>query len=651
MLKRTRIDIDDKPIKKRKLEISIWDILNNAKNDTNDLFVSGSKLKNYLMNDPLIDWLELYYCNTEFNTEFNILCKEQENIQERKQKIENNRKVLQILFDGGNNFENEIMTQLKDKFKNNMIIINTLNQFGLTRDNYKNTQNAIINGVPIIAQAVLYNDKNNTYGIADLLVRSDYLNKIVNFPVLTNDEINIKAPYLEKYHYRVIDIKWTTLHLNAKKDTIRNERFMPAYKGQLAIYNCALGNIQGYFSNQAYILGKGYYREKTENKIKLIDNCNDPFGKFGIIDYNDTDNEYINESAKAIQWYRDVKKNGSLWSPLKPPNANMYPNMCNNDEVWSKIKKEIATHIGEITLICNVGVTQRKILHAKGIFSIHDVKCNSTNMGMNDTDTASRIDDILEINKNKKKISCTKIDNNYLNWQTQSPVDFYIDFETFNTNFMNNTQQISDLVFMIGIGYIQFDKWNYKCLTLKYANLEDEKRLFLEFKNFIKYKSQELDPINKYIPRLFHWTQAEISNFNHVNIRHDNILTNFEQNIVWIDMYYIFKGANNSKDKKKPFSEGICVKGAYNFSLKSIAKAMYSHGFIKTDWEDNNITNGLQAMISSIRYYQNQNNEINKKEFQDIINYNEVDCKVIWEIVEYLRNNHCGIDKNYVPNK
>ena len=46
-------------------------------------------------------------------------------------------------------------------------------------------------GIPIIHSAPIYNRKNNTYGIIDLLVRSDYINKLFQEDILDLDRRNI----------------------------------------------------------------------------------------------------------------------------------------------------------------------------------------------------------------------------------------------------------------------------------------------------------------------------------------------------------------------------------------------------------------------------------------------------------------------------
>ena len=57
---------------------------------------------------------------------------------------------------------------------------------------------------------------------------------------------------------------------------------------------------------------------------------------------------------------------------------------------------------------------------------------------------------------------------------------------------------------------------------------------------------------------------------------------------------------------------------------------------------DNNIYNGLDAMILADQYYNNINidmNENNKNNeiMNNIIKYNSVDCKIMWEIIKILK--------------
>ena len=85
-------------------------------------------------------------------------------------------------------------------------------------------------------------------------------------------------------------------------------------------------------------------------------------------------------------------------------------------------------------------------------------------------------------------------------------------------------------------------------------------------------------------------------------------------------------------------SEPIGVKNAFNYKLKTIGKEMYKLKLINVEWINNGIQDGLDAMITVLDYYRDKS----KYHYliKNIIDYNEIDCKIIWAIVGYLRNNN-----------
>ena len=619
--------------KKRKLD--------DLEKEDNIPYVSATGTKNYLMKDPLLDWLDLYYDKHD-----SIKKELYNNSSSKKRKINNNININnisspnsnQILFDKGNLFEAKIFEYLNHNYKNQIEIVNITGQFGCNINNYDKTVEHMKNGVPIILQGVLINKENKTRGTADIIIRSDYINRLVKRQVLTPEEEIFKADNLNgNYHYRVIDIKWTDMTLCANGFTIRNEGRFPCYKAQLAIYNYIVGKIQGFIPNQTYIMSKSWKIDSKKNYSEGY-SC---FDLLGVIDYSNFDAKYIDMTCDALRWARDVRLNGSNWNPLKPEREEMYPNMSNyNDAPWTEVKKKIADNINEITQIWFVNDKHRKNAHEKNIMSWKDERCNSDTLGITGDIKTSTIDAILDVNREKElKIIPDIIENNLMNWQIPS-VDFYVDFETVSeylyTNDMdlNNSKCVSDMIFMIGVGYIVDNKWNYKVFVMNDISLNEEQRIIDEFTQFILQKSLELDKNTEYFPRLFHWSNAEISNFTHANERHDNKWKRWNKDIMWVDMYSVF------------ISEPITVKGALNFKLKSIGKAFFNLKYINTLWDDDGPKDGLGAMLSSINYFKDKKKGTNSEQvLKSITNYNEVDCKVIWEIVSYLRDNHCDPNK------
>ncbi|MCL4242456.1 MAG: hypothetical protein KJ048_13995 [Dehalococcoidia bacterium] len=75
------------------------------------------------------------------------------------------------------------------------------------------------------------------------------------------------------------------------------------------------------------------------------------------------------------------------------------------------------------------------------------------------------------------------------------------------------------------------------------------------------------------------------------------------------------------------------------FGLKKVARAVRGHGLITTDWEDS-IVDGLGAMVGAWRCYEEAKADgtpvMALPLMEQIRRYNEVDCQVMQEAVEYF---------------
>ena len=89
--------------------------------------------------------------------------------------------------------------------------------------------------------------------------------------------------------------------------------------------------------------------------------------------------------------------------------------------------------------------------------------------------------------------------------------------------------------------------------------------------------------------------------------------------------------------------EPIVVKGAFGFGLKAIAKKLEEHHLTKTTWEDGPV-DGLGAMVGAWycdRISQETGIDMDQTELmQGIREYNIIDCKAMWDLINYLRANH-----------
>ena len=76
---------------------------------------------------------------------------------------------------------------------------------------------------------------------------------------------------------------------------------------------------------------------------------------------------------------------------------------------------------------------------------------------------------------------------------------------------------------------------------------------------------------------------------------------------------------------------------------------MYNNNMINTLWDkDNECSNGLNAMFYALEYYNNNISSRANNIMSSIINYNEIDCKVMYEILKFLRNNYNSIQNQIV---
>ena len=545
----------------------------------NNITVSASHIYNYMNNDYLIDWLKLYkkesYCKDEF-TDF--ICNK------------------------GNEFE----TKLVDYINNNKVPIHFVSKY-IDDESCNRTIELMMQGIPILYSAPVKNNINNTQGIIDLLIRSDYLNQLVDIVPLKQHQINFKAPNLNgNYHYVVINIKFSSLKLRADGKHLLNSGKQPFYKGQIKIYTDAIGIIQGYTCPYGFIIGRKY----IYGKEYIVNNSLYTLGK---VDYDFFDKDYIYSTQKAIEWVRIVKSEGHLWSISPPSRFELYPNMCIDSGPWMKEKRRIANEINEITSIWNCRIKNRNFAIQNNILSWNNPNCITSNLNINNN-YSKIIDSILNINRQTEiNILPNKIQNNYFNWKERDN-EIFLDFETISDIFgeISNLplQNNTELIFMIGIGHINNEGiFEYKKFICNDLTKTEESKIMDDFISFLE---------NKNNPKIYYWS-AEPSIWKRAEIRNNKN----KLNLKWCDLYKIFR------------EEPIVIRGCMDFSLKSIAKMMKNHNMISSSLESN-CDSGMVAMLKCWKYYnENRDNSI----MQDIIQYNEFDCKVLFEILEYLKNN------------
>lgn len=633
--------------------------MDNSYTDWNS-WVSGSNTRNYAMREPLLDFLNLYGKSHGIKTD---------------DEIDLSLDSGKFLKEQGTKFENAVCSNIIHRIgADNVVKIGSYEEANSTHK-FDITVQAMNEGVPLILQGVLHDTDTKTYGVVDMICRSDYLSTIfehapieyktsyksakklktsTKYPAKKNSSHSHSHSHSHSspcYHYTIIDIKYTTLRLFKHSDTLCNDPQMLANKMKICVYNQILSKIQGYESNCAYILGKRVIDDKQK--------INNPFYMAGIVDFAERDSHILEDTEKAIKWYRDVKTNGSKWKLYPPSRPELYPNMSNAfDYPWHTAKKELAHRTKDITVLWYCGPKQRELAHKHNVYSWDDPKCTAELVGFKNA-RGKQLQKILDVNQSNSSIIPKKngLPEEALEVlkpfnrhdKSRQSLTFYVDFETVSDceqdfNIIKNYKpdkysddklndllkpKFSNLVYLIGFVYEEPNKnrLRKKTYMIKDLTAESEAEILKEFVSDMNKIKLKYGWKQNEFPQLYHWGHAEITTMIKAIERTPEINK-------LIGKYSWFNLCDYVK------SVPITVKGVFSFGLKDVVKGMYSAGMIPTKWEDDTI-DGKAAMFAVI----NANKRCKEKnitlcedeEMIQITQYNEIDCKVMFEIVEFLR--------------
>ncbi len=592
-------------------------------------WTSASSTRNWILNDPILDWLSMYH-----------------EIIEKKSPVVRNEIITSrgtshhptsftsFIMSQGKKFETHLINYLFRELPTGWIVDIGGELNARSQEKFEETIQEMKKGTRIIHSGVLRNYYNKTYGIPDLLIRSDVFGDIFNQEVISPNERCKRAPLLNtSYHYRVVDIKFCTLKLSSDGVHLLNCGSIPAYKSQLFIYNQALSVIQGYDSGKAYILGRGWkYTCKNKNY-----QGNDALDKLGVIDYHSRDKKYSHLTNQAIRWLNTLKHRGEKWSintPVHKRKRELFPNMSNRaDGKWHSTKQKIADQDGEISNVWHLGVKHRKMSHQKKIYSWKDPRFSTSQVGMKGKKIPPLIDKILETNRGSDLISPSVISHNVLGWR-DSCLDLFVDFETVNNTLtdFHTIPNIEDtsMIFMIGLGrFNSQNRWIYKNWTANRLSKDEEKRVCQEMVRYITRLSSREEVDLKDI-KVWHYSHAEKGWWNKAMKRNSSL-----PDLKWCDLLQLFH------------QTPITIKGCLGFGLKGVANQMFNHGMIGVTYnpeEHSNCLDGASAMVAAYRAQR----DCDEREtdlpthtlIHEMIKYNEMDCRVVGEILRYLRNNH-----------
>jgi len=579
-------------------------------------WVAAGKTRNWLEDDPLLDWLDLYGQARGF-----VPDDELDGYDPRTD-------MRRFVFEQGHRFEDEVVALIRARLST--VRIGTGWQDARDPDRAVATVEAMRRGVPVIEQAVLRNPQNRTYGVADLLVRSDHLADIVPGS-LDSDEARIPAPGIDAaaYHYRVVDIKFRTLDLLADGGAGSGMR---PYMAQVWVYNEALGRIQGFTPPASYLLGRSWDQGKHRG-----DGC---FDRLARVDHDrpltKNGQALSGAVAAAVVWIRRLRREGGGWQMLPVPSVpELYPHARNyQDQPWHAAKAQIAEQLRELTLLPGMAPPRRRTAHVLGIERWDDKRASASTLAV-EHQYADKCDAVLAANRDRPELGVVpeRIRLDDPDWRTPAQLELYVDFET-ASNLADDFSRLpliggQALIFQIGCGRWEGDLWRFDQWTADRLREADESVIIDGWVARMDGLRRERGLAWSDV-RIVHWSPAESSNlstaYNSAQLRHPE---RSWPDLPWFDFLC-------EVVRKVP----VAVRGAFGFGLKGIVKGMHAAGLIDTVWGEGP-TDGLGAMIGAfwcdVEAARTGAAMPDLELMREIARYNEVDCRSMAEVVRWLR--------------
>jgi len=584
-------------------------------------WVSASATRNFMIGDPLTDWLNRHGEGAGFT---------KDDASHYDERIDFGRFVMAK----GIAFEAAMVDHLRTMHP----VITMSDGPSEVQDLKKaeDTFQALCAGQPIIHQGVLRDPESRTYGAPDFLIRSDILINL--FPgSIDPEEAALAAPDLNGalWHYVVVDAKFTSLSL-AANGTLANGGSKSAYKAQLFVYNRALGRLQGYLPELSFLLGRSWEQGSGANKQR----GRSAMERLGPIP---NDQQFGGLSLggwveQATEWVRRVRNDGGNWRPLPVPSVPELWPTGSSDYPWRAAKARIAEELSDLTQLWQVSPKKRDQAHESSLYSWRDPRCTAEALGVTGDTYGPRLQAILDVNQSDEgpAVMPAKVTVVQELWRKEPALEFYVDFETvsdLNDDFSKLPARGGQaLIFMIGCGHMEDGEWRFASFVTDTLEEPNEARIIDGWFAHMDEVAGRLATDSK-PPLVIHWSNAEESfletAYNAAKARQPEKRW---PSPTWFDFL-------SQVVRREP----VVVRGSFGFGLKSVAKALRHQGLIETTWDDSPL-DGMGAMVGAWRCAAEARETdvpINKIPLmREIAHYNEVDCKVMMEIVRYLRANH-----------
>lgn len=497
----------------------------------------------------------------------------------------------------------------------------------------RETVRALRTGVSIVCDGVLRNPQRRTYGAIDLLVRSDRLAHW--FPeALSWEEATTGAPGLglQGFHYRPVSITLQASSVTSDGHLSDAIDHLPAAT-ELWILIEALLRVQG-LAVPGYILGRTWQRGEARGE-----GCLERLARVDLDHVLERRGLSLEGFAsRALEWIQRLRREGSSWRVLPEPSVpELYPHARNTDDApWRGVKRELALALCELTLLPGVDPEKRRRAQALGLRRWDDDGATAARLGVTGEDHARLTDSVVEANRLAvPALLPARIGRVDPSWRQPGRVEFFVDFETVS-NLDDDFAALPHLggqalIAQIGCGRWSDDgKWTFAQWTVEALTPAEERRVVREWLDHVSTVLRELGCAIEEA-RLCHWSTAEPASlttaYNAARTRHPDM--QWPERLPWFDVLdRVVRG------------EPVTVTGAFNFGLKSIARAMHAAGWLEVAWADGP-ADGLGAMVAIWRAAREAASAGSRLSLhplmQEVARYNAIDCRAMAEVLRWLR--------------
>lgn len=542
-----------------------------------------SLLRNHINNDPIIDWFEVEnYKNKIFEKDKNNFFR---------------KYILNYAIEYKNNFINNLRNKILQSFPD---IINY---------NYVNSNETVKlleKRAPIIINPILINKKYNISVSVDIIIKKELFMKL--FPLIEN----VNLHNINGNDYMIINILPEIVNFKSGCKELQKNEIIKYNECKLYVFNSALKQHM-YRGNIGFILAKDYkYKNNLLDKKKNI----------GLVKFDDSIRMNV---INAIDWIYRVRSKKYKIIDNEPETIELFPNMNFKNTEYQDEKKKISEKIKEITLVWRISYRERCELVKNNIKTWDNIYLLNNLYDFKDTNVRKIQEKMIHMNiQNDLILSSRTISGTFQSAINPGKNDYVLDIESLihleeQSNYFNNiiTEDKANIC-IIGSVYLKDNNYvSYKDFTINNLDLLEEKKIVINWVN-------SLVPNDNGFVKIFHWGHAEKTYINYMKCKYKDIIF---PRMILIDLCEFF------------INEPLLLKGCFNFGLKNIGKCLYKNKLIKTTWSDTD--NGLDAMIlfkDICEKNSGKNIPIKRyTEISEIVEYNKIDCIVLMEILQFLR--------------